>query len=368
MLVLFLISIDIPPIGSHPDTWDKYKSNIDLNQKTFRCFDGLKVIPVNQLNDNYVDCLDGSDEPGTSAYPNGTFYCRNRDIFPKEIPKWSVGDGICDCCDGSDENSTNPRSNCKDTCDVFIEEKAKLLKILTSKYKEGIKKKEKMKEEGIRFASNCDKKMAYFRKPMNFLQSLADRLAKKKFASKGGNVSAFRQVLTKIWKFTFCPPKDRPAFLPALTQSLSHDINEIAHFLSKKIGKYAKAANITSFVLPEALSLFDEKYTFGEYTLKFLRKVKQPHNLVGIFKNQTGDTLYFDGGDVCWKTKAARAIELKLICSNKNDLIKVEEPEICIYKGVFSSPIACTEKDVEEVQNMSLAQLKNTISLLKIKV
>lgn len=370
MLVLFLLSIDIPPIGSHPSTWEKYKDNIDLIQKTFRCFDGSKTIPLSNLNDNYIDCLDGSDEPGTSAYPNGTFYCRNRDIFPSEIPKWSVGDGICDCCDGSDEILVNSRWNCTDTCDVFIEEKAKLLKILTQKYQEGISKRQKMKEEGLRFASNCDKKMAYFRKPINFLQSLSDRLLKINFApaSNENNASSFKNIITKIWRITFDPPKDRKAFLPELAKSASHDINEIIHILSKKLGKYAKASNITQTTLPETLSLFDEKYKYGEYTLKFLRKVKQPHNLVGLFKNQTGNTLYFADGDVCWKTKAGREIEFKLICYNKNELIKVEEPETCIYKGLFASPIACSEEDIEKARQMSLEQLKNHISLLKIKV
>jgi len=33
--------------------------------KDFQCIDGLRTIPFAHVNDDYCDCLDGSDEPGT---------------------------------------------------------------------------------------------------------------------------------------------------------------------------------------------------------------------------------------------------------------------------------------------------------------
>ena len=50
--------------GVNPKEIDRYSSD------TFTC-DGNKVISIKSINDDYCDCLDGSDEPGTSACNQG---------------------------------------------------------------------------------------------------------------------------------------------------------------------------------------------------------------------------------------------------------------------------------------------------------
>ena len=35
--------------------------------ETFRCDDGATTLAIARVNDDYCDCADGSDEPGTSA-------------------------------------------------------------------------------------------------------------------------------------------------------------------------------------------------------------------------------------------------------------------------------------------------------------
>ena len=42
----------------------------------FKCDKGSMTIPLSRVNDDFCDCADGSDEPGTSACDNGHFYCK----------------------------------------------------------------------------------------------------------------------------------------------------------------------------------------------------------------------------------------------------------------------------------------------------
>ncbi|KAL4384547.1 hypothetical protein GQ457_15G029210 [Hibiscus cannabinus] len=96
--------------GISPQDLNYYESSSD----TIKCRDGSGEFSKSQLNDDFCDCLDGTDEPGTSACPAARFYCQNAGHVSQFLFSSRVNDGICDCCDGSDEY--DGKVKCPDTC------------------------------------------------------------------------------------------------------------------------------------------------------------------------------------------------------------------------------------------------------------
>ena len=71
------------------------KASLYQPADTFTCLDGSATIQFHYINDDYCDCEDGSDEPGTSACAGGSFYCPNRGHAAAEVPSAWVNDGVC---------------------------------------------------------------------------------------------------------------------------------------------------------------------------------------------------------------------------------------------------------------------------------
>ncbi|KAK8543307.1 hypothetical protein V6N12_015865 [Hibiscus sabdariffa] len=142
ILLLFFIALFLPSsssssapkdpfLGISPQDEKYYKSSSD----SISCKDGSKKFSKSQLNDDFCDCPDGTDEPGTSACPAAKFYCKNAGHIPQLLFSSRVNDGICDCCDGSDEY--NGKLKCTNTCweDGKVARDKLVKKIAT--YKEG---------------------------------------------------------------------------------------------------------------------------------------------------------------------------------------------------------------------------------------
>lgn len=124
-------------IGVPPEKQDLYKPfEDDSGLLKWRCLgDPSIIINFDQINDDYCDCPDGSDEIGTNACPynsSNKFYCANNGHIPAYIENFKLNDGVCDydiCCDGSDEYITG---SCPDKCEQihsqYMEYRSKVIK------------------------------------------------------------------------------------------------------------------------------------------------------------------------------------------------------------------------------------------------
>ncbi|GJP57270.1 hypothetical protein CLOM_g16294 [Closterium sp. NIES-68] len=117
--------------GVAPQDWAHFSGS------TVACRDGSRWIAASRVNDDFCDCADGTDEPGTSACALARFYCRNRGHTPLSLFSSRVNDGICDCCDGSDEYASG--AGCNDTCVQMGAEARSQLAADVAAVREGVK-------------------------------------------------------------------------------------------------------------------------------------------------------------------------------------------------------------------------------------
>lgn len=148
LLAAVFVSGSVALKGVAPEDEAKYVPDSD---GMWACLSDPSIrIPFDRVNDDYCDCPDGSDEPGTGACAgvgNTKHYCANKGHLPAHIPVRYVNDGVCDyelCCDGSDE----PDGDCPNRCAEVHDNYLKKRRAEEEAHRRGLAERVKLVEEG----------------------------------------------------------------------------------------------------------------------------------------------------------------------------------------------------------------------------
>ncbi|XP_036072437.1 glucosidase 2 subunit beta isoform X2 [Oryzias melastigma] len=372
-------------------------------KKSFLCIDGSKLIPFEQVNDDYCDCADGSDEPGTSACPRGRFYCTNLGFRPHYIPSSRVNDGICDCCDASDEYNSHVR--CQNTCWNLGQRERAFVEGQMRTLDEGLRLKQQLIEEGVLL---WREKQAQLRELQQVAEDLqikleehrrkkheADRFKEQTLRALKGEDSAVKPentLLNRNKDESIAPDEVKAEVVPVHGEErrLSDDeagikdahgapgtmSSEDPHLKAadreweatnlKKVEEAYETVNMEISDLQKKLDIdygtdweflflngqcykltvYEYLYTlcpFSHITQKSTAGTEVSLGVWGMWaepaKNRYNQMIY-ENGEPCWQG-GSRSTTVTLTCGTETALRSVKEPSKCQYIMDFQTPVAC---------------------------
>eukprot|EP00933_Yihiella_yeosuensis_P005124 TRINITY_DN109576_c0_g1_i1.p1 TRINITY_DN109576_c0_g1~~TRINITY_DN109576_c0_g1_i1.p1 ORF type:complete len:441 (-),score=88.74 TRINITY_DN109576_c0_g1_i1:175-1497(-) len=274
--------------GATHDVSKRYAKQLEAGNG-FTCFDGSEHFPsFKVVNDDYCDCPDGSDEPGTSACSGipglalKGFSCSWNSRSPvlsgtvgklDIIRLGAVNDGICDCCNGEDE--WNGEVKCPNRCS----ELAALAKAEASKAMAGSRARE-----------------AYVRKA-----------AKLKHRSEFKNLDGGPENVF-LAAAEHCQQFDDGDF--------TFEVCLYKHVLQKS------RQNGGSYTLGNGGNFKTTLWENGEQRKDY-------------------SVLVMGGGDYCHPASAPRKAEIHFECGTEQAILSVQEAQVCVYKIRMRTPAAC---------------------------
>lgn len=401
-LLLPLVAAQFSGVG--PDFLQHYQKNTPK----FHCISDPSIeLDWSQVNDNYCDCPDGSDEPGTAACPQGQFWCANEGFLGQYIPSYLVGDGVCDydvCCDGSDEAPGVCPNRCVELNQQFNEYKQlvhdqvqaaigrqstmkALAKAGATKELEQVKQFEqelqKLEREARPVSDNRQSQVAavseylewqalQIRQFQDILATMMDKY------NPNYNDAAVKDAIAKFQRLA---SNSNPPTVPDVsklggTNDEPNLSNMIHHYMKKVTDSFGQTEEILVeyperyHQIKQMLDRYNaHKINYGEddilraatntvstefggytYKVEYLKGIWQDDTVIGRFNgfNPDTNTLSYVQGDKCWNGPH-RLATIHLVCGPEEAVVGVSEPNKCGYALEMTHPMACREMTEEEL-------------------
>jgi protein kinase C substrate 80K-H len=412
LVFLFSLTFASLALASDEDAWQRgispslmpiFESARASNQ--FRCDNGKTVLRFAALSDDYCDCADGTDEPGTSACAHAsqatpTFYCANighesRMLFPS-----LVDDGFCDCCDGSDESQV---SSCKNTCFQEGIERRRALQEQVELHRAGAQLKHAWQERAKIAIAERREAVEEMRARLDALKrnielieadvAALEEVEPVEFADVDDAAESADDDDDAVAQDIYDRIDDdsdeeaRPARVPKFVaehqrprrggdeeqggDSDSEELevleNELAALRSDADELEKQVADADAFL---ALDLGDANAYFAlhgqeyllenkgyKYRIEPFVKATQDSTSIGTFARWTDDgRMLFDNGQRCWNGPN-RSCSIEFRCALENQLVAAEETSKCVYALTMETFAACSLDLATDIQ----AQLDNEL-------
>ncbi|CAI5796283.1 glucosidase 2 subunit beta isoform X1 [Podarcis lilfordi] len=197
LLLFLLLGLASPVEVKRPRGVSLTSHHFYDESKPFTCLDGSATIAFDRVNDDYCDCRDGSDEPGTAACPSGRFHCSNAGYRPQYIPSSRVNDGICDCCDATDEY--NSGIVCENTCKEMGRKEREALKQMAEVAREGFEIKQALMKEASKRKEEKQIKLTELQESKKSVEEQVETLRSLKEAAEKPEKEA-KDIHQKAWE------------------------------------------------------------------------------------------------------------------------------------------------------------------------
>jgi hypothetical protein len=112
----------------------------------------------------------------------------------------------------------------------------------------------------------------------------------------------------------------------------------------------------------EFLALYGQKFTVGDFTLKFAANMMQSSTSLGNYKGYMDKEMKYEGGQYCSQFRKSRSVMVRLTCGNETKLLNVGDTGNCQFVAKCATPAVCNRDDIEALETLTVPELRKLVA------